>query len=309
MQIIYNGTDITSSVHPTQAMLSDRSGGKPDSIALQFSDTEGLWSQWGPAKGDTLQVKEDGLDSGVMFIDEFSQRAGSFGVAALSIPQASKTARSQGWEAVRFMEFATQIASRYGFAVKTYGVTNHLYERVDQIEEPDFSFLSTRCSLEGYALKINDRSIVIYNEAAQENKAPDSQLAVIEQSGINGNFDFVNKSVDIYGKCIVRGQTFSEYIEGEFTDAGVSGPTMIKRLYVSNKAEANRWAKGILRTSNKYMITGALSIDLNTNYAAGTTIQVVDTGMFDGVYFVDSLVHDLINNRTKLRLRKPLEGY
>jgi uncharacterized protein len=309
MQIIYNGTDITSSVHPTKALVTDRSGGKPDSISLQFSDTEGIWSKWKPAKGDTLQVKDSGLDSGLMFIDEISQVAGKFGLAALSIPQESKTARSQGWEAVRFMEFATQIGSRYGFAVKTYGVTNHLYERVDQIEEPDFSFLATRCSFEGYALKINDRSIVIYDEAAQEKTAPDPHLAVIQQSGINGNFEFVNKSVDIYGKCIVRGQTMGEYIEGEFAAADIAGPTLVKRLYVSNKAEANRWAKGSLRGSNKYMITGALSIDLNTNYAAGTTVQVSETGMFDGVYFIDSLVHDLINNRTRLKMRKPLEGY
>jgi hypothetical protein len=101
----------------------------------------------------------------------------------------------------------------------------------------------------------------------------------------------------------------SEYIEGEFTAADITGPTLVRRLYVSNKAEANRWAKGILRSTNKYMITGTMSINLNTNYAAGTTIQVADTGMFDGVYFIDSLVHDLINNRTKLKLRKPLEGY
>jgi hypothetical protein len=309
MQIIYNGTDITDYVHPTQVIVSDQSGGKPDSIVLQFSDTDGLWSQWKPVKGDKLQVKQDGFDSGVMFVDEIRQGAGTFGLCALSIPQESKTARSQGWEAVRFMEIATQIAARYGFQLKTYGITNHLYDRVDQIEKPDFAFLAYRCSLEGYTLKISNQTVIIYDEPTQEKAAPDPQLALIEETEINGSFEFVNKSVDIYGKCIVRGQTFDDYIEGEFTAADISGPTLIERMYVGNKAEANRWAKGLLRSFNKYTITGTMPINLNTNYAAGTTIEVANVGMFNGVYFVDSLVHDLINNRTKLKLRKPLEGY
>lgn len=309
MQVIYNGTDISSSIQATQATITDHSGGKPDSIGLQFSDTEGLWSQWKPAKGDTLQVKEGGFDSGLMYVDEISQRAGRFGLGALSIPQESKTARSQAWESVRFLEFATQIASRYGFDLKSYGIQNHLYERVDQVEEPDFSFLADRCSLEGYALKITNQSVVIYDEGNYEKIAPDPQLAVIQESSINGDFNFIDKSVGIFGKCIIRGQTAAEFIEGEFSAGGVLGSTLIKRMYVSNKIEANRWAKGILRSHNKHMITGALTIDLNIDYAAGTTVQIVDTGMFDGVFFIDSLTHDLINNQTKLKLRKPLEGY
>ncbi|WP_044480436.1 phage late control D family protein [Paenibacillus antibioticophila] len=309
MQVIYNGTDISPSIQATQAIITDRSGGHPDAVTLQFSDTEGLWSQWKPTKGDTLRVMEAGFDSGLMYIDEISQRAGRFGIGALSIPQESKTARSQAWESVRFMEFATQIASRYGFNLKSYGIDNHLYERVDQVEEPDFSFLAGRCSLEGYTLKIADQSVVIYDESSYEKIAPDPQLAVIQESSMNGDFAFIDKSVGIYEKCIIRGQTAAEFIEGEFSAAGVAGPTLIKRMYVSNKVEANRWARGILRSHNKHMITGSLTIDLNINYAAGTTVQIADTGMFDGVFFIDSLTHDLINNRTKLKLRKPLEGY
>ncbi|AOZ91625.1 phage late control D family protein [Paenibacillus crassostreae] len=309
MQIIYNGTDITSSVHPTSIQMIDNSGGIPDSLTLKFSDTEGIWGKWKPAKNDTLQVKESGYDTGLMYIDQIMQTAGSFGLAALSIPQTSKSARSQGWESVRFLEIVTQIAARHGFTIKTYGVTNHLYERVDQIEQADFSFLADRCSLEGYALKINNKSIVIYDEATQEKIVPDPELSIIRESNINGDFEFIDKSTDIYGKCIVSSQALSGYIEGEYTASGTNGPTLKRNIFASNQAEANRWAKGIIRSFNKHMLTGSLAVNLNTNYAAGTTIQVTDVGMFDGVYFTDRLVHDLINNKTKVKLRKPLEGY
>ncbi|MFD5019994.1 phage late control D family protein [Paenibacillus sp. NPDC058367] len=309
MQIIYNGVDITSEVQPTKVLNMDNSGGKPDRVDLVFADPEGVWSKWNPAKNDTLQIVESGFDSGLMYIDQISQSAGSFGLQALSIPQISKTARSQGWESVRFMEFATQIAARYGFGIKTYGVINHLYDRVDQVETADFVFLAERCSLEGYALKINNESIVIYDEAMQEKNAPNPELSIIRESDIAGAYVFTNKSTDIYGKCIVRSQTLKGYIEGQYTAIGVNGPTLKRNLYASNQAEANRWAKGILRSFNKHMITATLVINLNTNYAAGTTVQVVDIGLFDGVYIIDHLTHDEINNQTKLTLRKPLEGY
>ncbi|TCZ73059.1 hypothetical protein E0485_21820 [Paenibacillus albiflavus] len=309
MNIIYNGVDITPSIHPISAKTTDNSGERPDSLSLTFSDTEGLWSKWKPAKNDKLQIKENGFDTGVMFVDQISQNAGKFGIMALSIPQPCKSARTQAWEHVRFLEIVTQIAARYGFIVQTYNVTNHLYERVDQVEESDFSFLSFRCMLEGYALKINNQSLVIYGEPEEEKKPVDPNLSVIHLRDINGEFKFVDKSTDIFEKCVVRSKTRSGYLEGEFKDTNISGPTHKRNLYASNQAEANRWAKGILRSFNKRMVTGVLPINLNTNYAAGIPVSVVDVGLFDGKHFIDRLTHDFINNRTEIMLRKPLEGY
>jgi len=309
MNIIYNGTDITSSVHPVSIQITDNAGGKPDSLSVVFSDANGIWSKWRPAKNDTIQIRENGFDTGVMYVDQLVQTAGRFGIMALSIPQQSKTARSQGWENVRFLEFATQIASRYGFKLRAYDVTNHLYERVDQREEPDFAFLAYRCMLEGYALKINNRTVVIYDEAKQEQKAVDPKRGVIRESDINGAFEFIDKSTDIYEKCVVRSLTPGGYIEGEFQAPGVRGPTLKRNDYAASQAEAIRWARGILRNYNKHMVTGTMTINLNTHYAAGTVVAVQDIGMFDGKYIIDRLVHDLLNNRSKLWLRRPLEGY
>jgi uncharacterized protein len=306
MNILSNGVDISPSVQPTSLLISDRSGGIPDSIGVLFSDTEGQWSQWKPSKNDTLQIKQNGFNTGIMYIDELAQGAGVFETNALSIPQKCKTHRSQGWENVRFMEIVSQIAARYGFRVQTYNVINHLYERVDQNEEADLSFLAFRCMLEGYALKINNRNLVIYDEAKEEQKEP---KPIIYQSNMHGSFNFRSKSTDIFEKCIIHSQTLTDFIKGEFVDSSFFGPTIKKNLFVSNQDEANRWSKGILRSFNKYAITGKFSIDLNLNLASGTCIGIQDTGMFDGKYFIDQLTHDLINNRTKLMVRKPLEGY
>lgn len=308
MNIFYNGTDITQSVQPITLPITDNAGGKPDSLTIAFSDTDGLWSKWKPAKNDTLQVKENGFDTGLMFVDELSQSAGLFGVKALSIPQTSKTARSQGWEKVRLLEIASEIATRHRFELQSYNVSNHLYERIDQQETADFAFLADLCMLEGYSLKINNRTVIIYDERIEEQKPADPKLSVVGEGAINGSFEFANKSTDIYQKCIVRGNG-PTYIQGVFTASDIFGPMIKRDLYATNQAEANRWAKGVLRSYNKLAVMGSMAVNLNSNYAAGTCLNVRDIGMFDGKYFIHRLVHDLMNNKTKLTLRKPLEGY
>jgi len=309
MNIIYNDVDITADVQPIMLKLIDNAGGKADSITAVFADPEGKWSLWKPSKNDRLQIKKDGYDTGVMFIDHIGQFAGKFEIKALSIPQESKTARTQAWEDVRLLEIATEIAVRYGFKLKTFNITNHFYKRIDQLEEADFSFLSNLCTLEGYALKINDRSLVIYDESKEEQKIPDESKTTFFPHDMIGGFEFTNKSIDIYSKCIVRSQTLTWYIEAEHKDPNVNGPSMIKNIYAQDIAEAQRWAKGILRSYNKLMVSGKFTTELKTGYAAASNLFVRDVGMFDGKYFVHRIEHDLINNRTAFTVRRPLEGY
>jgi phage protein D len=309
LNILYNAVDITSSIEPLKVRLIDNAGGIPDSIDCVFSDTNELWSKWNPKKNDTLEVKQSGYSTGIMYIDELGQSAGIFKLKALSIPQHSKTAKSQGWENVRFLEFVNEIAGRYGFKVQTYGIENFLYQRVDQIEQADFLFLAYKCMLEGYAIKINNKNIVIYNENYLERKDIDPVNSLIYKSDILNNFEFKNKSTDIFSKCLIKSNGSNGAIQGQYEDKNIFGSTITKQINCSSQAEANRFAKGYLRASNKDMITGSLPIKLNTNYAAGTNIEVKKIGMFDGKYFIDKVVHDLINDRTNIYLRKPLEGY
>ncbi len=309
MDIIYNKVNINNDVEPVVLKLKDNAGGKPDSINIAFSDTKGLWSKWNPKKNDTLQVKHNGYDTGLMFIDELTQNSGTFGIKALSIPQQSKTARSQGWENVRFLEFVNQIAAKYGFEVKTYNVVNYLYQRVDQIDQADFDFLAYRCMLEGYTLKIYNKTIAIYDEHEEEQKEVDQKNSIIYENQILRNFVFKNVSTDIYQKCIVKSNGINGYIKGEYSAKDIFGPVLNKLIYCSNQAEADRYAKGLLRYENKKMISGSFSTQLNTNWAAASNVEVRQVGMFDNKYFIDSLTHDLICSETYLRLRKPLEGY
>lgn len=302
MNILINGVDVTASVQPNVLQVSDYAGGRPDDMQIVFADPDGLWSKWQPAKNDTLQVRDHTFDSGVMYVDQIGQRPGRFELKALSIPQAAKTSRSQAWENVRFLELAVQVAARYGMEVHTGQVANHLYARVDQQEEPDFAFLRQRCLLEGYMLKITNNALVIQNEAGE---GAQTEVTVIRLSDIIGDYDFADKSTDIFGAS----QVIDGPIKGSFVAPDVTGSTLRDFRHVSSQAEADRWAKGLLRAANKYRVAGKMTLTLRPGLAAGSVVRVQDVGYFDGLFIIDRIVHDWMANQSRLTIRKVLEGY
>ncbi|MEO3948035.1 hypothetical protein [Gorillibacterium sp. CAU 1737] len=304
MQIFYNSKDSTSILQPISVSTTDRSGGAPDDMAILLADPDGLLSTWSPKKGDTIRVLEGGYDTGIMYVDEVRQTAGYLNLAAISIPMTARTSRSQGWENVRFLEIAAEIAGRYGLEIKPYGVVNHLYPRLDQIERPDFEFLSWLCQLEGYSCKVSG-SLVIYDEHKQEQERPG---LTIRKNSMR-SFEFCDRSTGIYSRCNVRGSTPTGMVEGSFSDGQMVGPTLSVTLPIGSQADADRWAKGMLRSWNKQRVTGKITIDLNPGLAAGSMITIEDTGFFDGLYLVDAVAHEFASNRSKLIVRRPLEGY
>jgi len=303
MQIIYEGSDITGAVEIKNANIVDNAGGVADSLELWLDDPKGFWSQWKPQKNHRVRIKESGFDSGMMYVDELEQRRGLFIIRALSIPQEAKTDNTKAWESVRFMELATEISGKFGFSLQTYGIQNHLYDRVDQVEQADFEFLAWRCLLEGYSLKITDGKVVIYEERYMESQTP---VKTIYKDQLDGDYSFRSKSTGIYGACRVSYGNISY----EFRPVGSSGPTLKEaEIPVSSKGEAERFAKNLLRFRNKYEHSGYCTIELDPGIAAGNMIQVSGVGLADGKYFCYQVVHKLVDKKTFMRLHRPLEGY
>lgn len=304
MQILYESSDITNLVNINKADFTDNSGGIADSLDIQFCDPEGIWSRWKPKKNDKIEIRQDNFKSGLMFIDELEQQRGMFKIRALSIPQEAKSCNTQAWEAVRFMEFAVEIAARYGFKLETYGTDNHLYNRVDQFQKADFEFLADRCLLEGYMLKITDSKVVIYSEPYLEGI---EAVKTVTLDQLDGPYSFKNTSIGIYSSCsIACGQLKSQY---KPSVAPIGAVLKYKDIYVSSQGEGERYARNLLRARNKYENLGRCTIELDTTLAAGNSIDIAGIGLADGKYFCSQAVHRFMDKKTVLKLRKPLEGY
>lgn len=307
MQLIYEGKDITSAVEIVKAEITDNAGGIADNIELVFSDTEGLWSRWKPRKNHILEVKQDGFSSGRMYIDTLEQHRGRFLLKALSIPQAAKTQRTKTWENIRFLALATEMAGRYGFKLKTYGVQNWLYQQVDQVEQKDFEFLAYQSLLEGYTLKLTDQTVIIYDKAYLQSQPVQR---IIYKENLLGEYCFKQISTGIYRSCHMKWNSSDGMVQAEYMPSdSPEGPILKMNLPAGSQGEALRNARGLLLQANRKESTGSVQLKLDTGLAAGSILEVSGIGLADGKYFIEQAIHRLTEGRTLLHMYKALEGY
>ncbi len=307
MEIIYEGRNITGSVNAIKVDVIDSAGGIADSLEMEFSNTEGRWDRWSPQKGDVVAVREKGFSSGTMYMDSIEQVKGIFRLKAVSTPLPAKTTGTKTWENIRFFAIVNEIAGRYGFRSETYGAENWLYRRVDQLEQADFDFLAFRCMLEGYVLKVNGGKVIIYSEPEFEKEEP---VVSVHVQDMDGNYSFKSKGIGLYSRCILE-YSGSRVIRSEFSPANPpDGPVLKKRdIPVYSQAEADRYCRNILRYHNKQEYSGKFAIELTPGLAAGNMIRISGAGFGDGIYFTEYVVHRIVEKKTILKLRKPLEGY
>lgn len=303
MQLIYEGKDITQDIEIRKADLTDNAGGELDSLELHLNDPKGFWSQWKPEKNHTIQVKESGFESGVMYLDEICQQRGLIILKALPIKQEAKTPNIKAWDNVRFLQLVQEVATKHGLSLKSYGVQDRLYTRVDQYEQTDFEFLAGRCLLEGCALKVSGGKLILFNEPYMESQTP---AKTFTPDDLDGDFYFKNKSSQIFGACKVS----SKEILYEFKAPGVYGPTLKAfDITLGSIGEAERFSKGLLRAKNKHEQIFSGVIRLDSGIAAGNTITLRDFGLANGNYFAYQVIHKFVHGKSVLKLRKPLEGY
>ncbi len=293
MEFFYEGKDISNDVSIRTAELTDTSGERLDSVTLEINNPINEWSKWHPNKYDTMYVKEGAFSSGKMIVDTIKQRDGYIILKGLPIKKISKEKHTKSWEDVTLMELLSEFSSKYGLSLKTYGVQNFTYKRVNQINVPDFVFLNERCAIEGYVLKISDGALIIFDEKVMES----STGIIIDSNQIVGNFKYSEN--EVYGSVKVKYGS----IEGIYK--AIEGPELVvDHIEVNSIGEAQRFAKNILRNTNKYENTISFDTKLNTHVAAGSTITVNGLGMGDSKYYVYTAIYQFEKDITRFCVRQ-----
>lgn len=302
MQLFFRGVDIAPRVGISQASVIDSAGGQLDSVEAVFADTEGLWSSWNPQLGDSIRIVRNGFDSGECYVDQRSQRQGLYILRGLSAPEGVKAPKSRSWEKVTLLQLAADVAAAHGLTLAPYGVQDQTYDWVDQSNQGDLAFLAGRCALEGLALKVHDKKLILYNEAELEAAAP---VRTIHRGDFCGGLEYLDDRSGGCSGCVV---SYGD-ISGEFAVPGGAGPKLSREVYVTSIGEAQRFAKGLARQANRRgaMLSGTILLDCTL--AGGSMVRVTGVGTADGLYMVDEAEHLLTEGQTSLRLRRRLEGY
>jgi hypothetical protein len=233
-----DGTDISKAVSDVilDFTYTDRASGESDSIDLNVTDRDGkFFDDWYPENGLGFKAKikvenwnqaEDSgeLDTGKFKIDScgLSGPPDKFSIKAVSIPITSSLKREEKtntWEEATLQEIAKTIADKAGVQL-IYEVESDIkFDRVDQQQQTDMSFLMDLCTRYGVSLKVTDEKMVLFEESVYEEKDP---VDTFDKSEINGriiNYSFTQDTNDTVKKVelFYKDPKSGIVAQGEFT--------------------------------------------------------------------------------------------
>ena len=305
IQIFYKGKDIAESVSINRCWHDMYASGQSDTLFLRVNDVSRIWDRWAPAVGDEIRVQYGAVGTGAMFVSNAVPKNGVYEISAQSAPPEGFEKNSKAWQSVRLLQLGGEIAERHGLSFASYGVSDAVYSYILQDNEGDFKFLSRRAALEGCAVLIYDKKLVMYSEAYMEAQEATETLDVT----LDADFRYEDKRGELFGACEVGSGIYS----GRF-DAG-NGATRILRPsgfgIVGSNEEAARFAKNLLRRENKSAQSGYIYSRIMPGYAAASVVSLSNSRApsWDGDVFLTHVRNDYGKGKSKIFFRKPLEGY
>lgn len=259
-RIMLAGKDISSNLDPHQLTFaySDHAEGKGDSIDIELQDVDRTWIDENfPLKGAKLEAFIKVSNWPAFPGQNLEQRCGSFtidsvtfkgppntlSIKANSIPTNTKIkARNttKAWEDTTFRKAAEQVADENDMEVDWQSKEDPTYERLEQMDQSDLSFLQSRADENGLAMKVTDNKIVFFDEEDYEQKEPVDTIAY-DQNVLTWSFN--TKLTDIVAKSSA---TYQNPATGKVTQEDFEAPADDSRFL----AEAGKSGGAILDHSH-----------------------------------------------------------
>lgn len=338
-------TDITQDVSfdLLNCSYTDKIDDEADELSITLKDETGKWAgTWSPTRGDFIRVVFDtakgSIDTGKMAIDQLktSGRPRIFDVSAVNIPLDNtirRTLKTRTFENTTLSAIGSQIAETNGLNFKYDCEDNPQYDRSDQKDESDLTYLKKLCKDSGYSIKLFNDLLYIFDQKSFESKPAVTTFQEFGSTVLNWSFNAQQSSrykavtvkwrdvkkktkssssskssntdeVSLYltGKGsakaeVTKGNTGvkAEYIDYTYTDDSVdeSGQIYVLKKRCSSVGEAERLARAKLRELNLHQVTGSLTVVGNTALQAGCVVALEGFGSFDGNFLIESASHSM----------------
>lgn len=282
----------------------DYAGGRCDALRMKLSDTEKAIRRMNLKKGDAVSVKHGGINTGEMYITEIEYSGDGIGLRAVSMDLNCKKAKNDAKANISFYEMAKDVETETGYTLVCMDVKDVRYAAITRINKNPMQYIARRMELEGYAVKVHDRRIIIFDEAKKEREPAG---VTITEGEFSGNPAFSTNDARLIASVTNTYQKEGRVIR-TFVESGLSGKALTENMAVSCMEESERFSRGIMRLANKneYVMGGWIS---GLERRAGETIDL-DTDIYGhaGLNYIYAVEHDLINERQLLSMRRPIEG-
>ena len=305
IQITYNGIDITDNVSVNRCFHDMYAADRSDTLNLRVNDVDGLWDAWQPSVGDEIRVDYGSIGTGTMFLRSATPQNGTYDLVAQAAPASGFVPQYKSWSMVRLFQVCDEIAARNGLTFVSYGVDDRLYSYLLQDGVGDLPFLARRARLEGDALLVHDKKLILYSETFMEAVEPSEVLDVTA----DGEYQYTDRRSNLYGSCVIDCGVYSGKFSVDNGSSRVLRPDVLDSI--GSNDEARRFAKNLLRHANKNCYGGFVRSRILPGYAAGSTVALSNAraASWDGPVFLDHVRNDYGREQSKVFFRKPLEGY
>ncbi|WP_217958070.1 phage late control D family protein [Acutalibacter muris] len=339
VRLTFDGVDISADVNRYLQSLSytDNEQDETDDLQITLDDREGVWlGSWlnspGASKGAELSAviiqknwESDGkdrvLDCGTFQLDSVAGSGPPTKVTIKggSIPYTSTIRtqkKTQAWEKISLSAIANEIAGKNGLQCMFESAFDPFYERREQVQESDITFLQRLCKAAGISLKVTAKIIVLFDAAEYEQK--DAVRTVKRGAADVLRYSFNTSFQDAsYSSCHVTytdppsGKTYEATFQAPDAAANGSGQVLEINEKVSSNAEAKTLAEKRLREKNGQQFTASFNLVGDARLVAGLTVIVEGYGAFDGKYIIECATHSVSSSgyTTNIKLRRVLEGY
>lgn len=305
MRLTYAGVDITDSISINRCYHDMYAAGRSDTLNLRVNDAHNLWDRWSPVAGDEISVDYGSIGTGTMFVSSVVPENGLYTITAQAAPMSGFDPQYKAWQRVRLLQIGEEIAARNGLTFHNYGVEDRLYEYILQNNEGDLRFLNRRAQLEGCALIVFDKKLIMYSEQYMEQQQAVQDISIHS----DGMYKYTDRSIDLYGSCVVENGLYSGSYSASNGSSRIYRPAALGNI--GSDEEARRFAKNLLRSVNKGCRSGYVRANVLTGYAAASMAYLTNerAPSWDGAVFIDHIRNDYGTGQSKIFFRKPLEGY
>ena len=327
-----SGEDVTRDLVPfvEAATYTDHARGEADAAELRLSDRDGRFSgrpvaafpdrpAWPFARGSRFRLglllldwEGPGLDVllpwGTFELDEVKPAGGELGTAVtLRMQSAAVLGSGAGFREARasrrypvgstLAEVCADVAGRHGLGLEFLAADVPFGRPVDQVDEPDASFLTRLCDRAGAFLSVREAGengpvrLVVSDEPGLAD-----QEAVVVRPDRCSSWSFVTA---VHGRFKAATCSYFDPRKGEVVEATAksadwtdSAETLRVQATVASEAEALRVAAAALRGENRAGQPGNVRLAPGLPGArAGSVVEAEGFGLDDGRYLVDRADH------------------
>lgn len=339
VEIAFAGVDITKSIRPYLLALTytDNEEDGSDDLQISLQDRAGLWlHKWlaeavAGAASARLRInavilrknwqgngKDKLLDCGSFELDSVTAQGPPAAVVikATSLPYSSKlrqTRQTKAWEAYTLSGIARELAAVGGMTCMYEAAADPFYERIEQVNQSNISFLAGLCHNAGLSLKASSDFLILFDQLAFEKKPV--VVTIKQGDGSYLKYKLGTASADVqYTSCRVSyvdpgtGRLIEGAAQAEEAGKRQKGRQLNITAKVADKEAAVILAQKQLRLHNKFAMTASFTLPGDTRLVAGVTVQLVGWGGWSGKYIISQAVHTVDSGgyTTQISLRRVL---